>query len=414
MVRRPTPVESSLLIAAAWAVMVPAALAQQMGTYSPTGTASAADSMATEQAGGISLGPITAYPSFKLGFGHDDNLYQTRSNRTSDSIAVFAPSVRFEARQAANTYSVVVGSTLGRYKTRKDDDYTNYNVNGLADLDLSARFRAQIRADYVKGMDARGSNNTAISAEPDRYHDTYLGGIGSYGARGAKGRIDLELGHRERRYDNNRAITSTSDRDTDDIGATFFWRIAPKTSLLLQAKHSKIDYKDPTSSQSSTEDRLLAGVTWEATAKTTGTFKIGMVDKSFDDSARKSTTDPSWEAAIKWSPLTYSNVEFNLSRMPGETTGGVGDSIDATLTGATWTHAWSSRFSTEARASYLTEDYNGANRQDDTQTFGLKATYSMRRWLSFGAGYIYTNRDSNLSISDYQRNRVMLFVDATL
>lgn len=413
-IHKPAYLKTSLLIAATWTVLVPAAFAQQLGTYSPTGGESAEDSTVIGRTGGIPLGPITAYPTFKLGLGHDDNLYQTANNRTSDSFALIAPSVSLEAREAANIYSVTFGSTLGRYDTRTADNFTDYNVNGLAVLDLSARFRANIKADYIDGHDARGSNNTAISSTPDRYHDTYIGGIGSYGARGAEGRIDLELGHRSRSYYNNRATTRINDHDTDDIGGTFFWRIAPKTSLLLQAKHSNIDYDDPASTQSSTENRLLAGVTWEATAKTTGTFKVGVVKKSFDDSANKDTTDPSWEATIRWSPLTYSNFDFNLSKMPAETTGGVGDSINRTFTGAIWSHAWTSQLTTTAAASYLTEDYQGANRKDDTQIYGLKATYTMRRWLNFGAEYIYSSRDSNINTSDYDRNRVMLFVNAAL
>ena len=411
---RSTRTEFRWLIAAVWAVMLPAAFAQQIGTNSPTGKVSTVDVSALQEAGGIALGPITAYPSVKLEFGRDDNLYQNPNNRISDSFAVSAPSVRFEARQGANTYNVVVGSTLGRYDTRTADNYTNYNVNGLAELDLSARFRANIKADYINWADARGSNNTPISATPDQYHESYLGGVGSYGAKGAEGRIDLELGQRSRRYDNNRARTSTSDHDTADFGATFYWRIAPKTSLLLQAKQSKVDYMDPASIQSSTENRLLAGVTWAATAKTTGTFKLGMVKKSFDNSALSSSSDPSWEATIKWSPLTYSQVDFNLSRMPAETTGGVGNFVDKTITGATWSHAWTRQFATEVAASYTTEDYKGFARQDNTRNFGLKATYTMRRWLSFGAGYIYSSRDSNINTSDYDRNKLMLFVNATL
>ena len=406
-------VEFWLLTAAAWAVLMPAAFAQQMGTYSPTGAAGTEGSTASQDPGSIALGPITAYPSFGLALKHDDNLYQTRTNRTSDTATVLTPAVRFEAKQAANTYSVTLGSTLGRYNTRSADNYTNYNINALADLDLSARLRAAIKADYVDAQDARGSTNNAISAEPDRYRQTYLGGIASYGARGAQGRIDLELGQRMRRYYNNRATTFAGDQDTGDIGATFFWRIAPKTSLLLQAKHSNIDYMG-VASLNSTENRLLAGVTWEATAKTTGTFKLGMVRKSFSDSARASSSQPSWEGGIKWSPRTYSQVDFNLSKMPAETTGGQGNFIDKTTTGAVWTHTWTSQFATAASASFITDNYKGISRQDDTQNYGLKATYIMRRWLSFGADYTYTIRDSGDSAFDFKRNTMMLFVNATL
>jgi hypothetical protein len=38
----------------------------------------------------------------------------------------------------------------------------------------------------------------------------------------------------------------------------------------------------------------------------------------------------------------------------------------------------------------------------------------MRRWLSFGADYTHTFRDSNDNNFDFKRNTFMLFVNATL
>lgn len=361
------------------------------------------------------MGPITAYPSIGYGLKHDDNLFSTPTNTTSDTIQILTPAVRFEAKQGANTYSLDARALLGRYNTSTADNYDDYYVNGLANLDLTTRLRANVKADYIEAHDPRGSTNNAISATPDRWRQTYLGAIASYGARGAQGRVDFELGQLERRYINNRATTFGNDRENTDVGATFFWRIAPKTSLLLQAKHTEINYLDSTSTLDSKENRLLGGLTWEATAKTTGIFKLGMVNKDFANAARGSTSSPSYEGAIKWSPLTYSIVDFNLSKMPAETTGGVGDYINRTITGATWSHQWTSRISTVALASYTDDDYKGSiDRKDKIQNFGLKATYSMRRWLNFGADYTYTNRDSNQDISDFRRNTIMLFVNATL
>jgi len=390
-----------------------------MGTYSPTGSTSedeiAAASSGAQRAGGVPMGPVTAYPSIGYALKHDDNLFYAPTNAVSDTIQVLTPAVRFEAKQAANTYSLVAGAALGRYNSSTADNYDDYNLNGLANLDLTTRLRANIKADYLDGHDPRGSTNNAISTTPDRYHQTYLGAIASYGARGAQGRVDFELGQLKRRYINNRLTTFASDRDNTDVGATFFWRIAPKTSLLLQGKHTEIDYQDSTSTLDSTENRLLGGLTWEATAKTTGIFKLGMVNKDFQDPTRGSTTSPSYEGAIKWSPRTYSIVDINLSKMPAETTGGVGDYIDKTITGAVWSHQWTSQITTAATASYSTDVYKGSiDRKDNLQNFGLKATYSMRRWLNFGADYSYTNRNSNDNLFDYKRNIIMLFVNATL
>ncbi|MGP1677971.1 MAG: outer membrane beta-barrel protein, partial [Burkholderiales bacterium] len=107
-------------------------------------------------------------------------------------------------------------------------------------------------------------------------------------------------------------------------------------------------------------------------------------------------------------------VDFNLAKAPAETSGGLGNYIDRTTTGAVWTHQWTSRVTTAATASYMTDQYEGFDRKDNTQNFGLKATYGMRRWLNFGADYGHTFRDSSDNGFDYKRNTIMLFVNATL
>jgi len=387
--------------------------AEAPGQYSPTGSASAQAS-GSAQRGGIPLGPITAYPSVQMSLQHNDNIYSTPNNKTSDRIKVLNPAVRFEAKQGANTYSLALGSTLGRYQTNTADNYTSYNANGLANLDLSARLRAQLKADYIDSSDPRGSTNNPLSPTPDAWRQTSGQGLVSYGAPGARGRVDFELGKTRKAYYNNRATTEALDRTLDDIGATFYWRIAPKTSLLFQGKQSAIDYSLSTSTLGSTENYYLAGVTWEATAKTTGMFKLGMVKKKFDDAARGSSTALSWDGQIRWSPLTYSHVNFMLSKAPAETTGGVGNFIDRTNTGAQWVHDWSSQLTTEASASYMTDAYQGLARTDNTQNYGLNATYKMRRWLSFGGDYTHAFRNSDDNSFDYKRNVFMLFLRAAL
>ena len=139
-----------------------------------------------------------------------------------------------------------------------------------------------------------------------------------------------------------------------------------------------------------------------------------MAKKDFNDAERGSSRQVTWEGQIRWSPRTYSHVDINLLKTPAETTGGVGNFVDSTTTGAVWTHEWTSLISTAATATYLTSAYQGVARTDNTLTYGLKATYRMRRWLSFGADYSNNSRTSSDSNFDYKRNLFMLFVNATL
>ncbi len=408
------------LVSSAWAQQPQSGAsigpAAQPAPYSPS--AAAAAQSGTAQTGGITLKLmgvlITVNPSLRVEARHDDNIFLSPINPASDQILVLTPAVRLDMRQANNTFSLRMSTTIAQYQKSTADNSTSYNIGALANLDLGTRLRANLSADVLEGVDPRGSTNNPLAATPDRYRQIQGRGVFSYGAREAKGRIDFELGQVRRNYSNNRLITAAEDRAIGDIGATFNWRIGPKTTLLIQGKHSRVDYSLASSTLGSTENALLAGAEWEATAKTKVKFRIGMVKKDFDDATRDSSNTVSWTGEAVWSPRTYSHVDLSLNRQPAETTGGVGNYIDRTNTGARWTHDWSSRFTTEASAFYMTDAYQGAARTDNTQNYGLKATYKMRRWLSFGGDYTHTNRSSDDSNFDYKHNVFMLFFNAAL
>lgn len=275
--------------------------------YSPSAAAAAQGGMA--EPGGITLKLMGMLVSVELSVNvdvrHDDNIYLESSNPSADRILVLTPALRLETRQGTNTFSLSMSSAMGRYQKSTADNYSNTNVNGVADFDLGTRLRTRLEADYLDGVDPRGSTNNPISATPDHYRQTRGRGIFSYGAQGARGRVDFELGRLQRDYLNNRETTAASDRVIDDLGATFNWRIGPKTTLLFQGKHSNIDYADPTSTLGSVESALLLGGTWEASAKTSGTFRLGPVRKTFDDSARDSYTSVGWLGAVRWPPNLF-------------------------------------------------------------------------------------------------------------
>jgi len=413
---------------AGMAVLSSATLAQQSPALPSLGpvaapaplspSASAAAQEGASKAGGISLKLmdlfVTVHPSVKVETRYDDNIYLSPNKRTSDQILVLTPALSLETIRGANRFALRLSTTIGQHQNNTADNYANTNLNGKADFDLNTRLRAGLSADFVDGVDPRGSTNNPLSDTPDHYRQTNGRATFSYGAQGARGRLDMELGQSRREYLNNRANTAANDRVVNDLGATFHWRIGPKATLLIQGKHSIIDYTLPASTLGSVENALLAGAVWEATAKTKGTFKIGMTKKDFDDSARASASAINWSGEVRWSPRTYSHVDLSLNRAPAETSGGVGDYIDRTNTGARWTHHWNNRFTTEASASYATDDYQGAARTDNTQNYGFKATFKMRRWLNLGADYTHGTRSSSDTNFDYQRNAFMLFLDATL
>jgi polysaccharide biosynthesis protein VpsM len=376
-----------------------------------------AGAVAAQQDGpaGLALDPFMVYPGVDLGFGYDDNLFQSEINKRSSGLMTFSPSLRIEGRPGPHRFDASASYSAGRYSRSSEDDYDDYRLDASGQVVFSSRADLGLRVQHVYTHEARGSTDRPASNSPDEYSETGGEGTFGYGSHGARGRAEVNAGSYSRKYHTNRVVTQASDRDTAFVGATFFWRVAPKTQLLLQAEERPIDYDLESSTLDSDETRFYAGARWDATAATSGIAKVGRLKKDFRSAGREDFTTSSWDVGVQWRPLSYSVFDLVTTRQTNESTG-VGDTTVTTRYVLTWTHNWNTRLRSQALAGWSNDDFRGVGvtREDDTGTLGLRLHYQFRRWLRFGAEYTYSDRDSSDPLLSYQRNVILLTVGATL
>jgi hypothetical protein len=366
-----------------------------------------------EGAASVRMGdsPLYFTPWLGLAVGHDSNVLLTETNELSSPLYVVSPGFKIDARSANSVFQVFEQLQVGRYTDSEDDSYTD-NVTRLQfDTAFSGRSFLRLGGDYIRGHDPRGSTDRAISATPDKYNLWGGNATYAYGAPGAQGRVELYASDTHKRYINNRETTQFSDRNTLEYGGAFYWRVAPRTYAMAELRQTNIDYRIA-SPNSGDEQRYFIGVQWEATAATTGTLKFGQLRRKFD-SGIPSEDSASWEGLISWAPRTYSRFDFYTARGTNESTG-VGNYILSDYYGVNWTHDWSSVLSTGANARYQKDEYKGFPRSDDTTTLGFRVGYKFRRWLTLGAEYTYTNRDSNFPGVEYDKNLYLLTATASM
>jgi polysaccharide biosynthesis protein VpsM len=374
------------------------------------------DSAGPSQSGGatVQLGdsPLFLTPYIGFSAGHDSNLFLSNANQKSSNLYIASPGFKIDARSPGMVFQGAYQGQIGRYSNSRDDDYQDEFAHAQVDMAFSSRNFLRLGYDYTRGHDARGSTDRAISAHPDKYQLLSPNVTYALGTPGAQGRVELYATDGYRTYENNRSTTAISDRDTRDAGAAFYWRVAPKTYVLAEFRNTDIHYRASSSLFSGEERRYYAGVTWEATAVTTGTFKAGRLQKKFD-SGLPEFSGGSWEGSITWSPRTYSTFDFYTTRTANESTG-LGDFILSDIYGVTWSHAWSSQVSTGVNLRHQRDVYQQFSRNDDTNVLGLKVGYRFRRWLTLGAEYVRTQRNSNQDLFDYDRNLYLLSATASM
>ena len=367
----------------------------------------------------VAVGNLALTPTVDVAVGHTDNLYNSTQNETSTWFSKVRPSFDLQGQKGGLVAGVTYSLEQGSYFSSHDDDYTDHALSGYATAEFDSRKKLEILAEYLKLHDARSDSRSgnslspALVDKPSKYTVKALGATYTYGAHEATGQIVVSGRVEDKSYDNFRTITAAQDRMTKTLTGTFYYRISPKTRLLAEARLRDIDYDLSSVTLDSHETRLQFGAEWDATAKTSGRVKFGVLRKDYDDDSRDTLTTSSWEAGVNWAPRTYSVFDLSTSRT-AEESGGAEDYIDSTRWTLGWTHGWSDRFSTRLSHTLLNEEYEGTTVDNDTNTTALGLNYDMRRWLTLGADFSHKSFSSNIAGADYDSNEVIFRVQGSL
>ena len=399
-VHRPSTPALSAVMAAAVVLMGAAAPAAHAQTGQPSAE------------GGLRLAEgVLLYPSVKLSAGRDDNVRAVNEGAISSTATVLAPALKVEAKNPSGLYTLGYNGTYTRYSSLSSDNTNNHDFAGSGAHEFSARSRLNWSLGYQDRVDPR-ADAVVASAEPDQWRGQNLRALYSYGANQAKGRIETAFSASRKRYQNNLATTANSDVDTQQVEARYFWRVMPRTFLVAEARLGMADYRVGTANNN-TDTRLLAGVTWQATAKTTGQVKVGRQQKDFDSAAKTDASGATYEMSVEWKPLSYSVFTVTAERSLQEALS-VGDYNQSRSLGLAWSHQWNSLLTSRVGLNDARANFVNSARSDDTLTTSAGIVYSLGRRYALGLDLVHTQRDSTQSVNAYKRNSVLVSINAAL
>lgn len=366
-------------------------------------------SIARAEAGAIAVGNMQLAPAIKLSESRNDNIFMQESAAAIKKswITTIEPTITLSSDNGASQYELGYQLSEGIYHQSHADDFTDHFVNFNADLGLSRKLTVGFNIAYNLAHDARGATFTggaaAGVAAPDKYHETVVGGSVDYGTNA---HMIVSGEYSNKRYTNNRARTTARDIDIAGVIAEFDYDLTGKTAAVLEARYKQFNYQLQTATVNldSNEQAYFAGLNWQATAKTSGSVRVGYVKKNF---AKTTTADRgffSWEVSAEWLPMSYSSWTLQTGSFAAETDGS-GTFIKNTNVSASWDHSWSESVSHTASLGYTRGDYQGTStRIDNTTSASVSVNYQWLRWLAIQPAYNYTNRSSNAARSSYKGN----------
>lgn len=366
---------------------------------------------------GVRVGSFTLLPTLTLSAAYDTNYLQTSTRPQGTWLYTATPGIKATTERGADVYNLAYRASLTDVVYDNDYSFIDQEVKADAKWELGLRHRLSAEYAFRSGYDRPGTGDPDLGSRPnfsdslDKWHYNRVGGTYTYGAPGARGRLEFGARQLWRRYDNNNQ--EYRDYDQTDLVGRFFVRIQPKTYMLLELGDSLVDYRNEEATVIGYSDQnqphAYVGLTWEATAKTSATAKVGYLAVDFKDSAYSDWSGIGWNVGATWKPETYSTLSLSTSRTPQQSGLASEDVVIVSALTVGWSHAWNSRLTSNLGGYAATDDYQGGIKRTDHR-YGVAAglTYGLRNWLQLAASYRYEGRQSDLSIDDYSSNVFML------
>jgi len=366
------------------------------------------------------LGPVRISPFLEYDALYRTNIFQTSTDKHADFLNVINPGLRLEM-PLAGAHRISMGY-LGNYfiftRFNQESHYDhNLNVDGAFNFPggLSVRVGSAFRAATEEATAATGRERPYDRITPyfltnyklsDRWR---LQGIYEYDTLLFADAIDR------------------TDNYQDQIGAaTLYYRFWPKTAALVQYIVTARTYPFSPQGNNFTQSPFL-GLTWDPSAKLSGTIKFGYVFKNFENNLPGRNNSPDSFALGIQTLYRYSNftqITLTAQRAIQEDLDFGNNAYENTAFFLTISHDWTYfKLTTYGSVSYTFNDYlnevvdpvNGVLglRKDRLITFGAGVGRPLTKWLRLRLDYSYVDRGSNFSGFTYNEHRVMLGVQSS-
>ena len=364
---------------------------------------------------GIPIGIFRAHPQVTVTGQWEDNLYKTEINAADDQLLRIDPVISLVTHWKKHAFFFSYGAEIQRYRIHTLEDHTNQKVT--LELDLNPSRAVAVAFDYTFSAehDARGTPGTPFlgsAAGPNRWHQHLF--LTSMQYTHSRMRGKLAFTHTDREAMNNGL--SSQNRFWDDLALTYYYAIAPKTALLMEAGWTAYSY-DSTPALDSDERRLLGGLTWDATGKTTGEFKLGYLGKFLEIPRVPPARNPdsqilSVDSTIKWHPIKQTQLIVNGSRKFSEGEAGEDNFISSALS-LLINHSFPSRWVWNTNLGINNSDYN-VERRENIWSAGTGLQYAFPRWFTLGGRYNRDAKRSSVAGADYDSNLFKMYLTGAL
>lgn len=383
-----------------------------------------ASSFAQQEPLSFDLGGAELLPEIRIDYLTNSNAFLTPDDETDSTGVLVSPRLELIGERRLLELALVY---QGNYAAYSEDmlDYDDHLLSFRADAELGVRQRLRGSVTFNKDHQILGTNLTRGIADEntDQVEFTDINAdVGFvYGARAARGNLEIGLEARSLNYLNQQAITDGADFTSIEPFAAFTYRVSADTRVFLEGRFGQFEFDDELRNHDDLS--ALVGITLGGNRKTSGTAELGFTQASFDDGITRDQEILVADVSLSWRPVDQSQFELTLNReFDNLDTNAAGDLTVRDTVQLDWLHEWSSRVKSDVFVVNVGDDRECPNIDSDTISAGVEIGVFVRRWLEIGAGFQASSRtsgscpvpDPDVSDLDFDRQRGNIYLRATL
>jgi hypothetical protein len=376
------------------------------------------------------VGDLTLYPVLNIGAGYRSDVYNEEGDNGGSALVNVRAGGGVQGENRGHIYGAEYVAEGIRYLASDVNNDDEISQRGVAywGTAVDVRNNIDVGVEYLDSYDPRGQDDpvrgirdTTDQEDPDSWTQLSYGANYTYGAPGARGRLELGSCVTCLEYDDNEQ--EYRDRDIIDLGATLYMQLSGRTEGFVQVVHSDFDYRnaapdDPAQGRDldNEEWRYMFGGTWVASGRINAIGRVGQVRKDFDDPLRGSSSnykEMTWDSIANWTPNNRDLVSLRYFRAPREplvweANELADDFVEVEQVSLDGSHQLTSGIVLNGGGYRGWDDWKPSGRSDKLWGATLGMRFSAGRWGSIGVSYFHRERDSNDRAHDYSDDGVLI------
>ncbi len=368
---------------------------------------------------GFDVGAVKLHAGLQIRQEMNSNIYETSSEEVDDYITVFSPGMLLTMRTQRHKLGLGITSDTSQYADNDDENFTSVTYLAEYALETTSGIAFEISDTYETSEDPRPEQDASERKEhfTNNVHSSL-----EYTFPSKKFSTEVFVKEFHLEYDED--ADSAGNRKDREYGVGVYYRVLPKTSLLLEYSYGTKEYYDRTGEEYDSRSNFYRmGIKWDATARMNGALKVGYEDRTYAEIDHDTKQAPAVEADISYKITEDTKLKTIIKFALKETqyTGSVAEGLsrsyfyDHQEIGVGISSRLVNRFTIDATATISNDEYEkyeSANdgRKDTIHTFDASVGYDFNKNFNAGVNYSVKNNDSNDPDQKENTNKVSVYV----